>query len=226
MGYGTILSPTLIAMGFDPLLVIPSVLVSQSAMGITAGIFYHKLGGVDFHPRSFDFKVISTLIICGIPAVVVGAFLATSVPTWFLKIYIGALVMIIGFMILLNFRFKFSWGKIIGVGVLSAFNKAMSAGGFGPVVTVSQLISGRKVERSIGSTLLAEAPICLFAFLIYLSMRGLANWELPVLLTIGATLATPLGVFWMKKLRLRGLKTVLGVSAIFLGVFTISRMVL
>ncbi|MCK4232918.1 hypothetical protein KAX75_00695, partial [candidate division WOR-3 bacterium] len=41
MGYGTILSPVLIIMGFDPLIVVPSILLSQAVGGFTASIFHH-----------------------------------------------------------------------------------------------------------------------------------------------------------------------------------------
>ena len=36
MGYGTILSPFLIIAGFDPLLVVPSTLISQALAGLSA----------------------------------------------------------------------------------------------------------------------------------------------------------------------------------------------
>ena len=42
MGYGTILSPVLIIMGFDPLVAIPALLLSQAVGGFTAAIFHHQ----------------------------------------------------------------------------------------------------------------------------------------------------------------------------------------
>jgi len=41
---------------------------------------------------------------------------------------------------LLRTRFNFSWKKIFGIEILSAFNKGISGGGFGPVVTSGQLM--------------------------------------------------------------------------------------
>jgi len=44
MGYGTILTPVLLLMGFKPLEVVPAVLLSEFATGLLAGFTHHKLG--------------------------------------------------------------------------------------------------------------------------------------------------------------------------------------
>ncbi|MDY6787641.1 MAG: hypothetical protein SVK54_05905 [candidate division WOR-3 bacterium] len=41
MGYGTILSPVLIILGFNPLVAIPAVLLSGNRGG-TASVFHHQ----------------------------------------------------------------------------------------------------------------------------------------------------------------------------------------
>jgi len=57
MGYGTILSPVLIIMGFDPLVVVPSILLSQAFGGLSASVFHHQFRNVSFNRSSKDFKV-------------------------------------------------------------------------------------------------------------------------------------------------------------------------
>src|SRR6478736_6525585 len=42
MGFGTSLSPILLLLGFDPLTVVPVLLVSESISGVTAGWFHHE----------------------------------------------------------------------------------------------------------------------------------------------------------------------------------------
>jgi len=185
MLYGTILSPVLIIAGFDPLVVVPSILLSQAIGGITASIVHHRLKNVDFtikegvmkrlfdlgyietfrRSTTRDLKVVFVITSFGILATIIAVLTAISISKVALKTYIGVLVLAMGIILLLKSRFKFSWKNIFGIGILSSFNKGISGGGFGPVVTAGQLISGRESKRSIGATTLSEAPICITGFL-------------------------------------------------------------
>ena len=42
MGYGTILTPVLLAVGFNPLQIVPAVLLSELISGVLAGILHHR----------------------------------------------------------------------------------------------------------------------------------------------------------------------------------------
>ena len=65
MGYGTALAPILILMGFNPLEVVPAVLISQLFTDIAACISHHRMFNVDLRPGSSDFKAASLLgVIC------------------------------------------------------------------------------------------------------------------------------------------------------------------
>ncbi|MCK4893430.1 MAG: sulfite exporter TauE/SafE family protein, partial [Calditrichia bacterium] len=143
MGYGTILSPTLIIMGFDPLVAIPAVLLSQAFGGFTASVFHHQFRNASFHPSSKDFKIVFVITSFGILATIIAAIISINLPKIVLKTYIGLLVLALGIIVLLKFKFNFSWKRIVSVGILSAFNKGLSGGGFGPVVTSGQILSGR-----------------------------------------------------------------------------------
>lgn len=48
MGYGTTLTPVLLLLGYSPLQVVPAVLVSEFATGLTAGGLHHRVGNVHF----------------------------------------------------------------------------------------------------------------------------------------------------------------------------------
>ncbi len=49
MGFGTILSPVLLFMGFEALDVVPSILFSECITGMTAALAHHRVRNVDFH---------------------------------------------------------------------------------------------------------------------------------------------------------------------------------
>jgi uncharacterized membrane protein YfcA len=248
MMYGTILSPVLIIAGFEPVLVVPSILLSQALGGFTASIFHQRFRNVDLalkttNPRTIaknlsemgyiesfkrgttkDFKVSFCVSSLGIAATIVAALIAISIPKAFLKTYIGILVLVMGLILLLCPEFKFSWKKMIAVGLLSAFNKGLSGGGFGPVVTSGQVIAGRGSKSSIGATTFAEAPICITGFLTFLTAKGISNWNLVIFLSMGALLGAPLGALLTSKFKSeRKLKIILGILTLLLGIWILIR---
>lgn len=247
MGYGTVLSPVLINIGFAPLVVVPAVLLSQAIGGFTASIFHDMLGNVDFKPKSTsirkiteslkslgwincfkkgltrDFKITLAITSLGVIATVIGAFTAIKISKTALTLYIGILVLAIGTLMLSGKTFKFSWLKMMGIGVLAAFNKGISGGGFGPVVTGGQIIAGNKHKSSVGCTTLAEAPICIAGFVTYALAKGIESYDPIIALSIGAFLGAIFGPIITKKISPGKLKLVLGVWITVAGIWTIIK---
>jgi uncharacterized membrane protein YfcA len=226
MGYGTILSPVLIVLGFDPLLVVPSVLISQSLGGFAASLFHHRFHNIHITRSSKDSKVILLISVLGVAATIFSVLIAVSIPAWALKAYIGVLVMVMGILLLSGIKLVFSWRNIAGVGLISAFNKGLSGGGFGPVVTAGQVISGQNHKNAIGCTTAAEAPICLAGFLTYAFASGLPEMVLILPLCIGAMIAAPFGALTTKKMDSRKLKLVIGALVFILGLWVLLKLVL
>ena len=119
MGYGTALTPLLLIIGFLPLEVVPVVLLGQLAGGLVGGFFHHKFGNVNLHfrqdkaikkrlhslgyiPRSLDSKIIIVLAACGLIGALIAILFAINIPTLALQTYIGAMVLAIGFTILIR----------------------------------------------------------------------------------------------------------------------------
>ncbi len=44
MGYGTTLTPLLLILGYEPIVIVPAVLFSEFLTGISAGFFHHEFG--------------------------------------------------------------------------------------------------------------------------------------------------------------------------------------
>jgi len=242
MGYGTALSPILLMIGFLPLQVVPSVLLGQLVGGLAGGFFHHRLGnisldfrrdeaikkrlrGLGYMPRSVDSKVIFILAVCGFVGALAAVFFATNISTVALKIYIGIMVLVIGIVILVrrNRESKLSWKGLVGIGLLSAFNKGASGGGYGPLVTGGQIISGREAKNSIGSTTLAEALVCIVAFVSYLILEGDIYWTLAAATSIGSIVAAPFAAITVKRINTGKLKFIIGIATSLLGVLTIVK---
>lgn len=247
MGYGTILTPSLIIMGFDPLVVVPSILLSQAFGGLTASIFHHQFRNVSFNRSSKDFKAFMYISGFGIIVTIFAALLSINLPEIVLKTYIGILVLTMGLIVLRNYSFNFSWKKLIGIGILSAFNKGLSGGGFGPVVTGGQIISGQNHKNAIGVTTLAEAPICLVGFVTFiigrtvLELNGqvlsmpfadfmdhlfapqMFRWELLLALLLGSVFVTPFGAFTTRIINQKIIRFMVGGLITILGICTLAK---
>jgi hypothetical protein len=246
MGYGTTLTPLLLMMGFQPLQIVPAVLFSEFITGILAGMWHHRLGNVAFDfrrddrirrrrlqalgyiPRSFDAKVTFFLIILGMAGALAAVFLSINLPKLWVKTYIGVMIFAIGVYIILNVNRQrtFSWRKFTIIAALSGFNKGISGGGYGPLVTGGQVISGRAAKNSIGSTSLAEGLICLVGFIAYLLLRKSIDWHLVAPLVIGAVLSTPLAALTVRSMPETRLKFVIGTTTVLLGLWTLKSALL
>lgn len=242
MGYGTTLTPLLLIIGFSPLEVIPAVLLGQLAGGLIGGLAHYRLGnisldfrrdekvkarlrGLGYLPRSLDSKVIFILAICGVIGALIGVFSAVSIPEVMLRAYIGAMVLGIGVVILIrrSRQGTFSWKGLVGVGLLSSFNKGISGGGYGPLVTGGQVISGREAKSSVGSTTLAEAIVCIVGFLGYMLIKGDIFWELAAATSIGSVVAAPFAALTVRKVNAEKLKLVIALATIILGTLTLAK---
>jgi len=226
MGYGTVLTPLLIAMGYNPLLVVPSVLISQAFGGLIASVAHHKLKNVQFSIRkeiSQDMKIVLIISTFGVIAAILGVLIAVNIPMVWLKMYIGILVSIIGIILISGKTFKFSWKNMFAVGLLASFNKGLSGGGFGPVTTGGQIIGGNKHKNAIGCTTLSEAPICIVGFLTFFFINGLTDWNLVGLLSLGSFFGALTGATLTQKLRTKKSVYLLGIIILCLGLWTLYK---
>ena len=67
MGYGTTLTPLLLLLGFEPLQVVPAILLSELLTGLLAGFTHHSVGNVDFRPKTMNIgKILKALKELGI----------------------------------------------------------------------------------------------------------------------------------------------------------------
>ena len=226
MGYGTTLTPIMLALGFEPLQIVPAVLCSEAVTGILAGLCHHEFGNVNLRPGSRDFKVAMTLTACSVVGVLVAAVLAVTLPSWVVKLYIGVLVLSMGIFILVNHRkeYPFSWGRIAGLGTLAAFNKGLSGGGYGPVVTAGQVLSGVRGRNAVGITSLAEGVTSIVGFAIYFLSGTPLDYDLMLALAGGAVLSVPLSAYLVSRLPTGKLTRIIGGISTCLGGYTLMRL--
>lgn len=253
MGYGTTLTPLLMLMGFTPLQIVPTILLSELLSGLLAAFLHHAAGNVDFKIKStskklsyiiekvkqngviksfkkgfsLDFRVSLFLGLLSIIGTVAAVLLALNIPKIWLKIYIAVLITAIGLKILVSMHKKtrFSWKKITLIGILASFNKGMSGGGYGPLVTGGQLLSGVKPKKAIAITSFAEGLTCLVGVLAFLILNSAIDWSLAPFMILGAMLSVPFSVLAVKRFRSKNLTRIIGLVVLGLGLMNIIKLV-
>lgn len=252
MGYGTTLTPVLLLMGYEPLQIVPAVLVSELFTGLLAGFTHHAMGNVTLLPRTMRLSLIIrrlrekgmvdgmrdhlplhlkiTLLIagCSVFGTVLSVWLALSLPKFYLNLYIGILIFVIGIVILAtrNRHFSFSWRRITGLGLLASFNKGISGGGYGPVVTGGQLLAGVDGKNAIGITSLAEGLTCIVGVFMYWVFPQTIDWRLAPWLCLGALLSVPLSAWTVKVMKTDRLRLLIGVITLVLGAATLWKLLI
>jgi len=131
MGYGFTVTPILLLLGYTPEASVPAVLFS-SFLGAAFSSFFHQImGNVDFRAGGDALKIGATLGAFGVIGGVIGARLSLNIPVFYLRAYIGLLVISVGVFILTNrgIKLEFSWTRIAAVGILGSINKGLSGSG-------------------------------------------------------------------------------------------------
>ncbi len=225
MGYGTTLTPVLLLAGFEPQQVVPCVLLSELATGVTAGLMHQRDGNVDFirdrHARNTAI-LLSTLSLVGASAAVV---LAVNVPREWLNAIISGIVLLAGVAILATVRRRFRYrpGFILLLGAVAAFNKGLSGGGYGPLATSGQVVSGLSSKQAVAITSLAESFTCLVGLTGYLWSQGALDPALALPLTLGALLSVPMSTWTVRRVPEKTLKGTVGGATFLLGLLLLIK---
>ncbi|MHA1147817.1 MAG: sulfite exporter TauE/SafE family protein [Promethearchaeota archaeon] len=226
MGYGTLMSPILLILGFTISAIVPVLLLSQMIIGGVACISHHRLKNADFKSsRSKDTKSALIFTFFGSIAMIFAILIVISIPNVFLMMYIGILITLIGFLLLFNKDFVFSKGKLYVIGGISAFNKAISGGGFGPIVTSGQVMNGSDVKNAVAVTALAETLLSALGFVLYVFLTGFLNFELTIIVLLSGVIAAPIGAYQAKKLKEKNAKSIIAFVIICLGILTLLKSV-
>ena len=226
MGYGTTLTPILLAVGYEPLQIVPTILLSEFLSGLSASIFHHRAGNVDFtSKKSRHSKIAIVLALGSVFGVIVGVNLAVEIPTYILKLTIGIIITVAGIIIwfFLNHSFAFKKWKMIAIATVASFNKALSGGGYGPLLTSGQILSGVNGRASVAITSFAESFTCLVAVILFMERGHYINIELLIPVCAGALLSVPISANIVSNLNETYLKRTIAILTISLGLFTIIK---
>ncbi|MFC1671593.1 sulfite exporter TauE/SafE family protein [Planctomycetota bacterium] len=226
MGYGTTLTPLLLVAGFEPLQIVPCILLSEFATGLSAAFMHQRDGNVDLFGDRQARSAALMLTLLSVVGTVLAVTIALRVPKVWLKGIIGIIIVFAGVTTLATIRRKLRYrrGHLIALGALAAFNKGLSGGGYGPLVTSGQVVSGLSPKKAIAITSLAESLTCFVGLIAYLLLHRGLDWTLSLPLTLGAMLSVPVATLTVRRLPDRALRASVGVATCMLGAFTLTRL--
>ena len=237
-GYGTILVPLLLIIGFKSEVIVSAVLFTEIWSGFSSAFLHHFVGNANFKAKidlkngnlrdifflSTDSQISLILASCGVVGGAAAALVALNISSLIIKTYIGILVIIMGILVLIKFRWNFSWYRIWGIGLLAAFNKGLSGGGYGPLVSSGQIIVNRNPKEAVASTSLSEAIVCISALIIYFIAGGsFLDFKITLFLLIGSLASVPFAVLTVKHLPIEKLSSLMGFVTILLGTLTLLK---
>jgi uncharacterized protein len=176
MGFGTGLAPLLFILGYDPLQIVPVLLLSETLTGLVAGFVHHDVDNVTFSARPLNDETRLLLLLVGIgSAAVLGsvglAYVALELSDAVVQVYVSVLVVVMGAIGLvrakLRTRIEYRPRRLAAFALLAGINKGIGGGGYGPVVTLGQILSGVYEKSAVAITTLSEGLVSIvgvFAF--------------------------------------------------------------
>lgn len=199
MGYGTAFTPLLLLMGYEPLQIIPVIMIQQACAGLISAYIHKEYGNVEWRlsPPSETIRLL--MIIAGIGMVAV-TFSITSIygilklgQVW-IKLYVVVLLLAMGITALFNAKRSLSYhpNRMYFFGALAGFNKGIGGGGYGPVVTIGGMLSGIPAKSMMAVTAFSEGLVCvmsIFVWLFWLNQGVVIDFILLPSMMLGSILA-------------------------------------
>jgi len=222
MGYGTISTTFLLAIGVNPAIVSSRVHSARVFSSGVSGYSHHRFGNINK-------KLFKALVIPGIAGAVIGAtlaFYAQKYSSW-VRIPVSLYTVYLGYFIIRKaFKKRNPKNKVKRAGWLASiggFTDAFAGGGWGSLVT-STLISKRKSPRYVvGSVCLAEffvvfaSSITFFIFLKSIPFLDVAG------LILGGLIAAPIAAKLVGKLPLKTMFILVGTLVMLTSIWTLWR---
>src|SRR5579862_49761 len=220
MGYGTISTTFLLAMGVNPAIVSSRVHSARVFSSGVSGYSHHRFGNINK-------KLFRTLVIPGVIGAITGATIAffgqkystwVRIPLSFYTIYLGYYIMRKAFAKRLYQSKVRRAGWLAGVGGLM---DAFAGGGWGSLVTSTLIAKRRSPRYVIGSVCLAEffvvfaSSITFFIFLKNIPFADIAG------LILGGVIAAPVAARLVGKIPLKTMFITVGSVVIVTSFMTL-----
>lgn len=238
MGFGTALSPLLLLFGYNPLQVVPTILISETITGFIDTYFDHEMGNIrySFRPLNDATKYGLIFAFFGCLAIFISVFLAyytLKLPTVYIKAYVAVLVLMMGVVVILKLRIKknhqysFKPKLLVGFSVIAGFNKGIGGGGYGPIVTMGQIYSGIYEKSATAIVSFSESIVSMIGILSFFLLQNfgvLIDLVLLPSLFTGGFFAALIAPYLVRVFPNKIWRVFIPIYAIGLGIFCIIKL--
>jgi uncharacterized membrane protein YfcA len=229
MGYG-LLSPMLLLLDFNPLVILPIILVAQMISGLLKVIYFSLYHSIT--PTKEIRKDTVLFSILGIVGITISVALIYIIPeqirNFFMIFYIAGMLIVVGILIILK-RLHFNRKEMLFLSGLSGFNQGISGAGYGPLARYfEEMLLETDYKKARISTSISEAIISGFGFLFYFIFFGSTFFQIELLMVIiiSGLIATPLGALSEDVIEKRDIiKKVIGLISILLGLLLFIKLI-
>jgi uncharacterized protein len=225
MGYGTISTTFLLAIGVNPAIVSSRVHTARVFSSGVSGYSHHRFGNINK-------KLFRTLVIPGVIGAILGASLAFYGQKYsvYVRIPLSVYTIYLGYFIVKKaFRKKNIQYKIKGAGWLASaggFLDAFAGGGWGSLVTGTLISKRRNPRYVIGSVCLAEFFVVFFsAITFFIFLKTFFIMDVAGLI-LGGLIAAPIAARLVGKIPLRTMYIAVGSVVIITSVLTLYKGIL
>ncbi|HTB24972.1 MAG TPA: TSUP family transporter [Puia sp.] len=225
MGYGTISTTFLLAIGVNPAIVSSRVHTARVFSSGVSGYSHHRFGNINK-------KLFRTLVIPGVIGAILGATLAFYGQKYsvYVRIPLSIYTLYLGYFIVKKaFRKKNIQYKIKSAGWLASaggFMDAFAGGGWGSLVTGTLISKRRNPRYVIGSVCLAEFFVVLFsAITFFIFLKTFFIMDVAGLI-LGGLIAAPIAARLVGKIPLRTMYIAVGLVVIITSVLTLYKGIL
>ncbi|MEI7881722.1 MAG: sulfite exporter TauE/SafE family protein [bacterium] len=225
-GHGTMLTPILILLGFTPAMVVPAILLSEIGIGALSVILNHRAGNIQLARGGQHRQVLIVLAAASLIGSVIAVTVAVKLPAQWVNLYIGMVIVGVGLLLLTKPTFgKVSMKRIMALGMVAAFNKSLSGGGYGPLLTSGQVLSGVCEKGAVSITPPARGLTGLIAVVLYFMAKNTLEISLALPLALGSLLAMPVAVFTVAAIDAPLLRRGITLATLLLGILLVIKAV-
>jgi len=205
-GFGTIIAPLLILLGYDPRVVVPAILFSEMISGLWGGSWHWRYKNVNW--RTVGFTLTGSLLGLILGTVLIGWLL----PAYVAKLYISLIAVSMGVFVIVRsysllaktYKVKEEtdpiWTALLGSVI--GFNKGSSGGGYGPMSVSGYMVLGLSAASAVGTTTVAEGVACVIGVALYTQLTGMVL-AVAAPIALGAFIADPVSAWVNNQLKMK-----------------------
>jgi len=216
MAYGVSASTFLMSMGVPP--------AAASASIHTSEIFTSGVSGwMHFRFQNVNKKLFQTLLLPGIIGAILGAYLLSELENYnhIIKPIVAVYTFILGLVIILKavsqHRTKLKTSRIPLLASFGGLMDSIGGGGWGPIVSSTLIAGGRHPRYTVGSVNAAEFFVALASSITFFLFIGLHHLQVILGLIVGGIIAAPIAASITRKLPVKAMMIIVGVTVMLVS---------